>query len=301
MLYRTNITNIGDPFVVFDGNEYIMYATTFDTQGFRYYRSTTLKEWTDGGVALDMSDSWASESFWAPEVIRRPKDKRYVMHFTARRKKDKSLRIGVAVADKPQGPFREIKKEPMFDFGYAAIDGHVFIDDDGQGYLYYSRDCSENVVGDGHISQIYVVKLNDDLTETVGEVKLLTTPTYDYEHDGDGSWLWNEGPAMLKKNGKYYLFYSANYYASRKYCVCVAVSDKPTGDFVKSEVDNPVLHADMLQEDFSGPGHNSFFKDKDGNLKTAFHIHANEEKPGENRRACIADIVYENERYQFCL
>jgi len=301
MLYRTNITNIGDPFVVSDGDTYIMYATTFDAKGFRYYTSDNLQEWKEGGLALDLSDSWANKDFWAPEVIKRPKDGKYVMHFSARGKENKSLRIGVAVGDKPQGPFKQVKNEPMFDFGYAAIDGHVFIDDDGQEYLYYSRDCCENIVGDGHVSQIYVVKLNDDLTEIVGEAKLLTTPTYPFEHDGDGSWLWNEGPVVLKKDGKYHLFYSANYYASRKYCVCVAVSDKPDGDFVKSEMDNPILHADMLDVDFSGPGHNSFFTDKDGNLKTAFHIHTDVNEPSDDRRACIADVVYENGSYRFVL
>lgn len=301
MLYRTNITNIGDPFVVSDGDEYIMYATTFDAKGFRYYTSDNLQEWKDGGLALDLSDSWANKDFWAPEVIQRPTDGKYVMHFSARSIENKSLRIGVAIADKPQGPFKQLKDEPMFDFGYETIDGHVFIDDDGEAYFYYSRDCAENVVGDSHASQIFVVKLNDDLTEVVGEAKLLTTPTYPFEHDGDGSWLWNEGPAVLKKDGKYYLFYSANYYASRKYCVCVATSDEPDGEFVKSEADNPVLHADMLGTDFSGPGHNSFFMDKDGNLKTAFHIHTDVNEPGENRRACIADVVYENGSYRFVL
>ena len=223
------------------------------------------------------------------------------MHFSGRNKANKSLRIGVAVADKPEGPFVQVKDEPMFDFGYAAIDGHVFIEDDGQAYFYYSRDCCENVIGDSHVSQIYVAKLNDDLTEVVGEPKLLTTPTYPYEHDGDGSWLWNEGPSVLKKDGKYHLFYSANYYASRKYCVCVAVSDKPDGEFVKSEADNPVLHADMLDVDFSGPGHNCFFTDKEGDLKTAFHIHTNENEPSGDRRACIADVVYEDGTYRIVL
>ena len=285
--------------MVWDGTEYYMYATTFGVKGFRYYHSDNLEEWTDGGLALDMSDSWAEGSFWAPEVVCRPSDKKYVMHFTARRESDHSLRIGVAVADKPQGPYQELKKEPMFDFGYAAIDGHVFIDDNGQAYLYYSRDCCENIVNGGHASQIYVVKLNEDLTEVVGEASLMTTPTYPFECDGDGSWLWNEGPAVLKRDGKYHLFYSANYYASRKYCVCVAISDTPEGPFVKSETENPILHADMQAEDFSGPGHNSFFFDKDGKLKTAFHIHTDEKKPGENRRACIADVIYENDGYRF--
>ena len=57
MLYRTNITNIGDPFVVSDGEKYIMYATTFDAKGFRYYTSENLVDWEDGGVAIDLSDS----------------------------------------------------------------------------------------------------------------------------------------------------------------------------------------------------------------------------------------------------
>ena len=64
MLYRTNITNIGDPFVVSDGDNYIMYATTFDAKGFRYYTSENLTEWKDGGVVKSLTqsvdpDTWA--------------------------------------------------------------------------------------------------------------------------------------------------------------------------------------------------------------------------------------------------
>lgn len=301
MLYRTNVTNIGDPFIILDDKEYIMYTTSFGMQGFRYYCSENLQDWKEGGIALDLSDSWASTDFWAPEVIQRPKDNKYVMHFSARHEKTKSLRIGVAVADKPQGPFLQIKNEPMFDFGYAAIDGHVFIDDDGQAYFYYSRDCSENIVEGKNVSQIYVVKLNDDLTEVVGEPKLLLSPTHPFECEPNRPAFWNEGPTVIKKDGKYYLFYSANFYASRKYCVCMAISEKPDANFVKSQIDNPILHADLVEKDFSGPGHNCIFTDKEGKMKTAFHIHTNENMPSENRRACIADIVYENDNYKIVL
>ena len=297
MYIKTDIIKIGDPFVLFDGEKYYMYATTSD-KGFRVFVSDDLKDWADGGIALDMSDSWASDSFWAPEVIKR-KDGKYLMHFTARKADNQSLRLGVAIADSPKGPFKEVKKAPMFDFGYAAIDGHVFVDDDGEAYFYYSRDCSENVVGGGHVSQIYVIKLNEELTETVGEPKLLLTPTYPYEHDGDGSWLWNEGPAMLKRDGKYFLFYSANFYASAKYCVCVAISDKPDGDFEKPAY-NPILDSTMAK-DFSGPGHNAFFTDKDGQLKTSFHIHTYPDAPSGNRRACIADVEYKDGKFRVIL
>lgn len=293
-MIKTQITGIGDPFVLYDGKQYYLYATGGGVKGFKVWISNDLQEWTDGGVALDMSDSWAVDSFWAPEVVKR-KDGKYIMHFTARRAKDKSLRLAVAEADTPKGPFRQVKNQPMFDFGYAVIDGHVFVDDDGKAYFYYSRDCSENIVDGNHVSQTYVVRLSDDLTEVVGEPKLLITPTYAYEYDGDGSWRWNEGPAVLKKEGLYFLFYSANFYASEKYCVCVAVSYKPDGEFVKPDY-NPVLDSSMAKE-FSGPGHNAFFVDAEGKLKTSFHIHTDPKNPSGNRRACIADVEYENGRF----
>lgn len=53
------------------------------------------------------------------------------MQYTARRKSNHSLWIGVAVSDSPEGPFADVHNGPVFDLGYAAIAGHVFIDDDG--------------------------------------------------------------------------------------------------------------------------------------------------------------------------
>jgi len=293
-MIRTDIVNIGDPFVLTVDGGYVMYATTFGHNGFYAYTSTDLVEWKGAGVVCDLSDSWAENDFWAPEVIRR-KDGKYLIHFSARRATDHSLRIGVAVADSPLGPFVQPKNAPMFDFGYAAIDGHVFVDDDGSAYLYYSRDCSENIVGGGHVSQLYAVRLNDELTEVISEPTLVTTPHLPFEHDGDGSWLWNEGPAMLKRDGKYFLFYSANFYASKMYCTCVAVADSPLGEFQKPAY-NPLLSYTMA-EDFSGPGHNAFFVDHDGKLKTSFHIHTDPAHPSGDRRAVIADVAYRDGRF----
>ncbi len=301
MLIRTNVTNIGDPFILTANGGYYMYATTFDAQGFRMYRSQDLEYWTDAGVVLDLSDSWACEDFWAPEVIRRPGDGMYVMHFTARRKSDKSLRLGVAVAAAPEGPFIQPLDAPMFDYGYAAIDGHVFLDDDGQAWLYYSRDCSENVIDGVHVSQLYVVRLTQDLTQTVGQPKLITTPTEPYECQDMGGWLWNEGAAVLKRDGRYWLFYSSNFYACRQYCINLAVSDRPDGPFEKLHAQNPVLHCDMQPGDFSGPGHNCFFTDLSGALRTAFHIHTDENAPSSNRKAAIADVTYTPGYFHFDL
>ncbi len=286
MLIRTNVTNIGDPFIVNDGNFYYMYSTTFDVCGFKVRRSSDLKEWEDLGVCLDLSDSWACRDFWAPEV--RYHQGRYVMHFSARRTVDESLRIGVAVSDHPWGPFIQPRNEPMFDFGYAAIDGHVFIDDDGQAYFYFSKDCSEHVVDGVHTSTICVAKMNSDLTALTTHEKELFSAEYPYEGGDNPSWRWNEGPFVLKKDQQYYMTYSANFYSSSRYCICLATSSDPMGPFVKY-AHNPILTNKDCDSDFSGPGHNAFFRDREGNLKMTCHIHTDENHPSEDRKAAILD------------
>ena len=297
MLIRTNVKNIGDPFIVCANNCYYMYATTFDREGFEVRRSYDLKNWESMGTCLDLSNSWAEQDFWAPEVIFH--NGKYVMHYSARRKSDRSLRIGVAVSSTPEGPF--IDKGVMFDFGYAAIDGHVFIDDDGERYFYYSKDCSENIINGVHTSQICMVKLNEDLTKVISEPVLLFGPTEPFECLYTISpTQWNEGPFMLKANGKYYLTYSGNCYGTKEYCICLAISDRPDGGF-KKDGKNPIISYKDVAEDFSGPGHNAFFTDLNGKLKITFHIHTFADKPSGNRKAVICDAKIEDDTITFDL
>lgn len=299
MLYRTNVKEIGDPFVMWDGNHYYMYTTTFDLCGFRVRKSDDLINWEDLGLGLDLTNSkWASKDFWAPEVVYY--NNKYIMHFTSRRKNDKSLRMGVAISNKPEGPFKEVNDEPLFDFGYASIDGHVFIDDDGKKYFYFSRDCSENINYKGeHISEICICELNDNLTQVITTPKVLFGPSEEYDSKSSFKEKWNEGPFMLKKDGIYYLSYSANFFGSKEYCVCLAKADNPYGPFKKA--DKPILTYKDVENDFSGPGHNMYFKDKDGNLMTAFHIHTFEDNPSGNRKACICNAKIEDGTIKFDL
>lgn len=289
MLIRTNVTNIGDPFIVSADNAYYMYATCSDAEGFRVWKSEDLKEWKNLGVCLDLSNSWTEQDYWAPEVIHH--NGKFIMHFTARRKSDHSLRIGVAVSDSPVGPFVDAHNGPMFDLGYAAIDGHVFIDDDGQAYFYFSKDCSENYVTPTlRVSQICVCKLSDDLLKIVSEPIILFGPSESYDFILGGRYdvrlAWNEGPYLLKKDGHYYMTYSANCYATKNYRICLAKAEHPMGPFQKL---GPVMISGAEGEDFSGPGHNAFFYDYAGALKMVFHIHTYENAPSGDRKACICD------------
>lgn len=293
MLIWTQITGIGDPFILRVGEEYFAYATSAP-DGFRCFRSRTLLDWEEVGYCYSHSP-WGENCFWAPEVsFYRGK---YYMIFTARRRSDHSLRIGLAVSAAPQGPFTDVKDGPLFDAGYAAIDGSLFFDGDGSVYLYYARDCSENIVDGVHISEIYGAKLSDDLTELVSEPVKLTSPTLPWETERDPAWRWNEGPAVLAHNGKYYLNFSVNCYDCPDYSVGCAVSERPLGPFVKYE--KPVLVRG--EGDFSGPGHNSFFRDGEGRLLTAFHIHTHPDRPSGDRRMCIAEARFEDDRFRIVL
>lgn len=228
--------------------------------------------------------SWAASDYWAPEVF--AWQGKYVMLFTARQRSTGSLRTGIAFSDTPEGEYKDPLDAPLMDYGYATIDATLTTDAEGNPYLIYVRDISENRIGSGGESHIYGVRLADDLLSTVGDPVLLLTPQGEWE-SRSGSERWNEGPAVLEHDGKWYLFYSANGYFMKEYSVCVAVADHPLGPYTKQS-NNPLL-APVEKEGevlISGPGHNAFFCVGD-ELFTAYHIHTYPNAPSGNRQLCL--------------
>lgn len=280
------VKDIGDPHVLKAGGEYFTFATGGPI-GFNVWRSTDLITFSKEKAVKKIQ--WVSDSYWAPEVYE--VGGRYYMFFTGRWKDNGSLRMGVAVADNPQGPYEDVIGGPLFDFGYAVIDGTLVYDDAGTPYMIYSRDCSENVVGDYHESHLYGVQLADDLLSVVGEGVLLTKPDAPWELVS-GEYRWNEGPAVLKHEGKYYLFYSANFYGSKEYTLGVAVADHPMGPYTK-QANNPILNYIENAEGVivSGPGHNSFFTVGD-EIFTSYHTHTYPAAPGGNRQLNIDRVGF---------
>ena len=295
----TKISKIGDPQIILYEGKYYCYATISDhySDGFSVWVSDDLVNWSEPIHCFNAKDYWGESHFWAPEVIYH--NGKFVMHYTARSSELKSLRLGVAVSDSPTGPFVDVHNRPMFDFGYAAIDGSILISKEGN-YLYYSRDCSENVINGDHTSQIYCVEVNDDLTEVIGEAKLMTTPELPFELKSKtpkDPWLWNEGPFVIYRNGEYIMNYSANCYATNDYAICVATSKHPLGPWVKSK-NNPVL---SCHEELFGSGHNALFVGKDNELYTSFHIQTDPKHPSGDRTVVIGKVkfdVKDNEIYQ---
>ncbi|WP_219836122.1 glycoside hydrolase family 43 protein [Paenibacillus sp. R14(2021)] len=286
-----NIRNIGDPFILrtTDG-KYYCYPTSAQN-GYKVWSSEDLIEWTDEGFVYEKErndKAWGYKQFWAPEVVER--EGQFYMYYTARWSEKDSLRIGVAIAESPTGPFVDVFDRPLFDFGYAAIDAHVMLGDNGTYYLYYSRDCSENIVNGRHESHIYGFELDDDMLTPKQEGKLLLQPDQEWEFKSGPDWLWNEGPFVVRNNGLYYLMYSANCFAHRDYSVGYAVSEYPLGPYRKYE-HNPILFSDC--EEISGPGHHSVTDSPDRTeLFIVYHTHSDPVVGGGDRQVCMDRMAF---------
>jgi len=247
---------IADPFVLRHGDTYYLYGTTDARTGFRVWTSSNLVDWRSRGYAYrkDRSD-FGQRQFWAPEAFEH-KGKFY-LHYTAA-SKEFTQRIVLAEGDSPLGPFKEVKA-PWFESKLCIIDSHVFKDTDGQLYLYYVLDCSEN--GD---SEIYVRKLSDDLVVSK-EDSFCAKPSQPWEGD-----QWNEAPFVLKRGDTYFLTYSANCYVDTTYNVGYATASSPLGPWTKAP-QNPILRN---TKEISGPGHNAFVESPDGKeLYAIYHTH----------------------------
>lgn len=287
------ITNIGDPYVLKDGDTYYMYATSEPSIGYKVWTSTDFESWEDQGLAYDhreQEDKWAFRDFWAPEVIEYNEE--FIMIYSARAF-DGSLSISLAKSDSPLGPFVDYAID-IIPYEGSYIDGHIFVDeDDGEAYLYYVKDNYENIIDGDHISHIYVQEMNADLSAVEGEPVFLLGPDQPWEGVGE-DYQWNEGPFVLERDDTYYLMYSANFYASPEYAVGYATSDNPMGPFTKSE-HNPILSSD-LENGVSGPGHNSVTVGPDGEtLLAVYHIHTSPEYPSGDRRPAMDEIYFDEE------
>lgn len=248
----------GDPFILLHGDTYYMYGTAGE-EGIEVYRSQDLLNWEGpvgvrDGLALHKDDVWGDHWFWAPEVY--AINGRFYMYFSAEE------HINAAVSDSPLGPFKQTKQAPMLES--KAIDNHLFIDEDGKPYIYFVY------FKDG--LSVWVAELNEDLLtlkpETMAEC---IRPTQPWERKEGRV---NEGPYVIRHEGRYYLFYSGNGYTSQEYGVGFAVADHPTGPWEKFE-GNPILQSpDTLR----GVGHGAFFKDKKGDLHYVYHAHNSRQK-----------------------
>lgn len=183
----------------------------FCMEDYHVFSSANLTDWTDHGMIVSQTTvPWANPtgySMWAPDCIER--NGKYYFYFPTLPKDTalygRSFGIGVAVSDKPTGPFMP---EPAPIKGVKGIDPNVFIDKDGQAYLYWSQ------------GNIYVAKLKENMKELASEVVTIPNlPTKGLK----------EGPFVFERNGLYYLTFP--HVENKTERLEYAIGDNPMGPF----------------------------------------------------------------------
>jgi arabinoxylan arabinofuranohydrolase len=170
---------------VFDGTLWIYPShdiagnTFWDMVDWHCFSSTDLVHWQDHGIIFSLKDvAWADRWAWAPDCMER--DGKYYFYFPA------DDQIGVAVSDSPAGPFKDALGEPLIkkgESGTRVMDPAIFINDDGQAYLYFGQNA------------LRVVKLKGDMITRDGDIISLELENF---HEG----IW-----VHKRNDIYYFSY----------------------------------------------------------------------------------------------
>lgn len=233
-----------DPEGIIYNNEYWVfptYSARYEDQiFFDAFSSKDFVTWKKHHRIIDTAEvKWAKKAMWAPSVFQ--KDKKYYLFFGANDvHKGEIGGIGVAVADKPQGPYKDLLGKPLINDivnGAQPIDQFVFKDKDGQYYMYY-----------GGWQHCNVVKLSPDFKSLVpfddGTIYKEVTPEN-----------YVEGPFMFIRNNKYYFMWSEGGWGLPNYKVAYAIADSPFGPFKRI---GTILEQDPAIA--TGAGHHSVIK-----------------------------------------
>lgn len=268
-----------DPEGIIYGKQYWIfptYSAPYKEQVFfDAFSSADLVTWTKHPRILDTAGvKWAKRAMWAPSVIQ--KGKQYFLFFGANdiQSDSETGGIGVAVANKPEGPYKDHLGKPLIDkFHNKAqpIDQFVFKDTDGQHYLIYGgwRHCN-------------IARLNNDFTGFVpfndGTVFKEITPE-----------KYVEGPFMFRRNNKYYFMWSEGGWTGPDYSVAYAIADSPMGPFKRIDKilqQNPAIA--------KGAGHHSIMHNrKSGNWYIVYHRRPLNQTDANSRETCIDRLYFD--------
>lgn len=240
-----------------------------------------------------------SEHIWAPEI--HYLFGKWYIYFAGGEKEDvwkiRPYVLECQGQDPMNDPWKEMGKmqraaEDEFSFEAFSLDATVF---ENNGNWYYI--WAEKVGAGKQISNLYIAQMENGYTlKTVQE--LLTTPDYDWERIG--FWV-NEGPGIIKKNGKIYMTYSASETGT---CYCVGMlsvdADADLLDPANWKKERCPVLATCSERQIYGPGHNSFTKDEQGNDIMVYHARTEAEIVGNplynpNRHAMLMKVKWDKD------
>ncbi|MBR4362933.1 MAG: family 43 glycosylhydrolase [Ruminococcus sp.] len=211
--------------VVFDDELYVYTGCDRDGQngfytmtGWQCFSTKDMKNWTDHGKFLnDNGFSWCSkDNAWASQCIER--NGKYYFYFTTT---TNGRAVGVGVADRPEGPYKDVLGKPLCGPNWDYIDPTVMIDDDGQAWLMFGN------------PRCYYVKLKEDMITLDGPIK-----SFDMTKEAFGvgkqdpqrtGTAYGEGPWICKHDNLYYLVYAGFYQNQGGESICYSYGPSVTG------------------------------------------------------------------------
>ncbi|HEU4775445.1 MAG TPA: glycoside hydrolase family 43 protein [Telluria sp.] len=210
------------------GKDYVMNE-------WRVYSSCDMRHWTDHGSPLRYSTfAWAARDAWAGDIVKR--DGKYYFYATVDHKSVPGKAIGVAVSDSPTGPFVDARGSALItndmtkqtDILWDDIDPGVFVDDDGQAWLYWGN------------TVLKYAKLKPNMTELDGPIMIHQIASF------------TEAPYVHKRGKLYYLSYSRFFPEETVYATSVSAAGPWTfrGTIMQKNSGVKTIHQAIV--DFNG-------------------------------------------------
>ncbi|MBR6287672.1 MAG: family 43 glycosylhydrolase [Bacteroidaceae bacterium] len=247
----------GDRLYVFTGHDEEK-ADFFWMNDWRLMSTADMVNWTDHGSPVAQCDfKWADDRAWAPQCIER--NGKFYIYVPVHSRLSGGMAIGVGVADKITGPYKDALGKPLYEDGkWDHIDPTVMIDKDGQAYIYWGN------------PRLYYAKLNEDMISFASEVKCDST----LKRYTEGPWIFRQRELTKaekkdKKNfnsgktsawGKYFMMYAAGGIPES---IAYSESDSPVGPWKYVGDVMPQTNETKSFTNHSGivefKGHNYFF------------------------------------------
>ncbi|MDO4163373.1 MAG: glycoside hydrolase family 43 protein [Bacteroides sp.] len=185
-------------------------AQYFKMKDWQLYSTTDMVNWTYRGTPISTATfPWAKQgdNAWAAQAVER--NGKFYWYVCAEDTVPHVHGIGVAVADAPEGPYRDPLQRPLVPGAWGYIDPSIFIDDDDRAYLFWGN------------NGLWYARLNDDMISLATEVRPVEglndekafgplKMKYDYAEGREKlKTNYEEGPWVFKRGGLYYLVYAA--------------------------------------------------------------------------------------------
>lgn len=253
-----------DTLYVFAGHdEQVSEGIGFVMNDWYVLSTPDMYNWTNHGARMNVNlFKWAKGEAWASHVVE--KNGKFYWYVCAEHATIPGKAVGVAVADHPLGPYQDALGQALItndmtkqtDIFWDDIDPAVFIDDDGQSFLYWGN------------TVLKWAKLKDNMVELEGDIQVIDVPSF------------TEGPYVFKRNQKYYLSYSALFPEVIDY----AMADSPAG---------PWTYMGRLNDEMpNSPTNHQAVVEFKGNWYFVYH-NAGLENGGEFRRSvCVDELIF---------